>query len=150
RRQHGFSSSGHPASAQSPVQTPPFSACGRTMGFRSGRVDHLDVVGTEFDQGGEQPSPMPLDAPTPKAIVNRGRRAISGWRVLPTTSRFQNMNDAADDATIVVARRTGLIFRQQWLDRRPLPIIQPKFSSHDSRSVSKLESHFTILNQSAD
>jgi hypothetical protein len=35
-----------------------FSARGRTMSFRSGRVDHLDVVGTEFDQGGEQPSPM--------------------------------------------------------------------------------------------
>ncbi len=112
------------------------------MGLGGGCVDHLDVIGTEYDQGGEQPSPMPLDAPTPKPIVDRGRQAISSGRVLPAATLFQHMNNAADDATIIVTWRTWSIFRQQWLDRRPLPIVQPKFSRYDSSPLFGNLNHF--------
>jgi hypothetical protein len=41
------------------------------------------------------------------------------------------MDDAADHAPVVDTMRARLVLRQKRLDHRPLPVRQPKLSSHD-------------------
>jgi hypothetical protein len=51
------------------------------------------------------------------------------------------VNDTADHPTIVDPTRTRLIARQQRLNRRPLPIVEPELARHlQSSVVSELES----------
>jgi hypothetical protein len=51
------------------------------------------------------------------------------------------MNDAADHPSVVDPTRSRLITRQQWFDRRPLPIVEPELARRLQRSVdSVLES----------
>ena len=50
----------------------------------------------------------------------------SGWRILPTTSRLQHMDDPAQNPSIILRLRTGAVHRNQRLDLRPLHIIQPE------------------------
>jgi hypothetical protein len=147
RRPRGSLSCVPRASARSPAPSPPFSACRRTVRLGRGGVDHLNVVGARFRQGGEQPSPMPLDAPASETVVNRRWRAIDCRRVLPATTRFQHMEYAADDPTIILPPRPGLVFRQERINRRPLPVVQPKIARHDSPSAVKFESRLSRTNQ---
>jgi hypothetical protein len=61
------------------------------------------------------------------------------------------MDDPADDATIVDPPRPRLVLRQMRLNGRPLPIIQPKFVRHDSRStLGAFLNHTSKINQSSD
>jgi hypothetical protein len=51
------------------------------------------------------------------------------------------VNDAADHPTIVDPTRARLIARQQRLNRRPLPLVEPELARHlQSSVVSELES----------
>jgi hypothetical protein len=51
------------------------------------------------------------------------------------------VNDAADHPPVIDPTRTRLIARQQWFDRRPLPIAKPELARHlQSSAVSELES----------
>jgi hypothetical protein len=76
-----------------------------------------------------------------KAIVDCRGRTIDRRAVLPTATYFQYVDDTAQDPPIILATRAGLILRQQRFERRPLTIIEPKFSCHEPSSiVSQLES----------
>jgi hypothetical protein len=67
----------------------------------------------------EQTLPKPAPRPSVVAIVDRGGRTIFGRHIAPTTSRLENVQDAADDTTIIDARLTRLTPRQMWINRGP-------------------------------
>jgi hypothetical protein len=67
-----------------------------------------------------------------KPIVDSGRRAVDGRTILPSAANFENVNKAADDASIIDAPGAGLVLRKKRLNRRPLHLAQPKFLRHDS------------------
>jgi hypothetical protein len=49
------------------------------------------------------------------------------------------VDDAADHSTVIHSMRARLVFWQQRIDRRPLPVRQPELSSHDPTSVQEIE-----------
>jgi hypothetical protein len=111
------------------------------MGLGRRAVDDLRVGRIGCYQGVEQALPKPASRPPVETIVDRRRRPVDGRAVLPSAAHFQDMNDAADHPPVVDSTRTRLIARQQWFDRRPLPIVEPELARHHQRSVvSELES----------
>ena len=80
----------------------------------------------QFRQGLEDRTPSSPLGPAIEAIVDRGVRAVFIRAIAPTRPRLQHMNDAADDAPIVLALRPRQSCRQVRLDARPLPSVQPK------------------------
>src|ERR1019366_10762744 len=49
---------------------------------------------------------------TVEAVVDGGVRAIFGWAIAPARARLEHVNDAANDAPIVVTYRPGQVRRQ--------------------------------------
>src|SRR5438067_96138 len=64
--------------------------------------------------------------PAIEAIVDGRVRAVFTRTIAPSRTRLQHVNDAADDAPIVVPFRPRQSRRQMRFDTRPLSIIQPK------------------------
>jgi len=106
------------------------------MGLGGGAVDQVDVAGIELDKGVEHPLPKAATGPAIEAIVDRRRRAIDRRAILPTASRLQHVDNARQDTPIIHPPRPRLVLRQQWFDRLPLRIAQPKLSCHGSTSLS--------------
>jgi hypothetical protein len=65
-------------------------------------------------------------APAREAIVDCLVRPILGWTILPTAANALHVHDAAQNPSIILSFRTGLIGRQMPLDFRPLLIAEPK------------------------
>ena len=64
----------------------------------------------------KEADPHALGRPTHIAIVEGFPRTIFRRRVNPAPTRLQNMNDAADDATIVDPRLAARVSREMWFD----------------------------------
>ena len=97
------------------------------MSFDRGRVERQrDGIFAGLGQRFKDCAPSPALGPAVEAIVDGRARAVFTRAVAPSPTRLQHVNDAADDAPIVVALRPGEPRRQMRLDTCPLPVIQPK------------------------
>jgi hypothetical protein len=127
RSARGFSWSAHRASGRWPVQAPPFSAARRAMRFDRGGVDGqshavLAAAGERF----KDRLPMSALSPAIETIVDRRVRTIVGRAIAPACAALKHVNDTADNASIVIARRAGLVRWQMRLDLNPLLVVQPE------------------------
>ena len=126
RSARGFSWSARRASGRSPVHAPPFSAARRAMRLDRGGVDgQSHAVLAAMRQRVKDSLPMPALGPAIEPIVDGRVRTIFGRAIAPARARLEHVNDSADDAPIVVARRPGQICWQVRRYPRPLPVIQP-------------------------
>src|ERR1700740_1098333 len=110
RSARGFSWSGRRASGQSPVHAPPFSAARRAMRLNRGGVDRqshavLAAAGKRFKDW----LPMSALGPEIETIIDRRVRTIIGRAIAPACTALKHMNDTADNASIIIARRAGLV-----------------------------------------
>lgn len=115
---------------------------------RGGVERQCDGILAELRQSFEDRTPSATFGPAIEAIVDRRAGAVFGWAIAPATPRLQHMNDAADDAPIVVARRTRQARRQMPLDTQPLPVTQPKQTLTHSlapNSLQRAENHRTMI-----
>ena len=131
----GFSWSAHRASGRSPVHGPPFSAARRAMRLDRGGVDGqshavLAAAGERF----KDRLPMSALGPAIETIVDRRVGTIVGRAIAPPCTALKHMNDTADNASIVIARRAGLVRWQMRLYLSPLLVVEPEQSfTHRSR-----------------
>ena len=95
-------------------------------------IDRLILAGIGVCEGLKQPPPVPSHGPTAKPIIDRCRRAVDRRAILPAAARPQNVDDPADHPPIVGPARSWLVLWEQRFNGSPLPIRQPKFTSHES------------------
>ena len=129
RSARGFSWSARRASGRSPVHVPPFSAARRAMRLDRGGVDGqshaiLAAAGERF----KDRLPMSALGPAIETIVDRRVRTIVGWAIAPACAALKHVNDTADDASVVFARRAGLLRWQMRLYLSPMLIVEPEQS----------------------
>src|ERR1700741_208821 len=135
RSARGFSWSAHRASSRSPVYAPPFSAARRAVRLNRGGVDRqshavLAAAGERF----KDRLPMSALSPAIETIVNRRVRTIVRRAIAPACTALKHMNDTADNPSIVIARRAGLVRWQMRLYLSPLLVVEPEQSfTHRSR-----------------
>jgi len=119
------------------------------MSFDRSRVERQrDGIFAELGQRFKDCAPSSALGPTVKAIVDGRVRAVFTRAIAPAPTRLQHVNDAADDAPIVVPLRPGQSRRQMRLDTCPLPIIQPKQTIAHSlapESTPRQENHVTLF-----
>jgi len=97
------------------------------VSFDRSRVERQrDGIFAGLGQRFKDRAPSSALCPTIEAIVDRRVRPVFRWTIAPPRTRLQHVNDAADDAPIVVPIRSRQSRRQMRLDTRPLPVIQPK------------------------
>jgi hypothetical protein len=125
----GFSWSARRASGRSPVHTPPFSATRRAMRLDRSRVDGqshaiLAAAGERF----KDRSPMSAPGPAIEPIVDRRVRTIVGRAIAPACAALKHVNNTADNASIVIARRACLVRWQMRLYPSPLLVVKPEQS----------------------
>ena len=139
RSAHGFLSCGLRANGRLLDCAPPFSAGGTTMSFDRGRVERQhNAVFARLGQRFEDCAPSSSLGPAIEAIVDRRVRAVFTRTIAPSCTRLEHVNNAADDAPVVVPIRPGQSRRQMRFDTRPLPVIQPKqTSAHSLASESR-------------
>ena len=90
-------------------------------------VDHLHICGASAaGKFSEQVLPDAAARPAHKAIVDRRRRSIFGRAIAPAATSFQDMNDTADDTSIIGSLYATNIRRQMRFDPIPLLVAQPK------------------------
>ena len=97
------------------------------MSFDRGRVERQhDGIFARLGQRFEDCAPSFALGPAIEAIVDRRVRTVFARTITPSRTRLQHVNDAADDAPIVVPIRPRQSRRQMRFDTSPLPVIQPK------------------------
>ncbi len=137
------------ASGRWPDFAPPFSARGAAMSLdRSGVEREHDGIFAELRQSFEDRTPSVTFGPAVEAIVDRRVGAVLRRAIAPAGPRLQHMNDAADDAPIVVARWTRQSGRLMRLDTRPVPVTQPKQTLTHSLAPAlprRQENHGTMI-----
>src|SRR6185437_11329073 len=84
----------------------------------------LAATGERF----EDRLPMSALGPTIETIVDRRVRTIVGWAIAPACAALKHVNDTADNASIVIASRSGLVRRQMRLYPSPLLVVEPEQS----------------------
>src|SRR6185437_13335743 len=129
RSARGFSWSARRASDRPPVHAPPFSAARRAMRLDRGGVDGQShaifaVTGERF----KDRLPMSALGPAIEPIVDRRVRTIVGRAIAPACAALEHVNDTADDASIVLARRSGLVRWQMRFYPSPLLVVEPEQS----------------------
>ena len=129
RSARGFSWSDRRASGRSPVHAPPFSAARRAVRLNRGGVDgQSHAVLTAAGERFKDRPPMSAPGPAIKAIVDRRVRTIVGRTIAPACAALEHVNDTADDASIVIALRSGLVRWQMRFYLSPLLVIEPEQS----------------------
>jgi hypothetical protein len=93
-----------------------------------------------FSQGFKDCAPSAALGPAIEAIVDRGVRAVFARTVAPSGAGLQHVNDAAEDAAVVVPTRPRQSSRQVRFNPCPLLIIQPKqTATHRSPSNQNMQ-----------
>lgn len=135
RSARGFSWSARRASGRSPVHAPPFSAARRAMRLNRGGVDRQSqAVPAAAGERFKDCLPMSALGPAIETIIDRRVRTIVGRTIAPACTALKHMNDTADNASIVIARRAGLVRWQMRLYLSPLLVVEPEQSfTHRSR-----------------
>jgi hypothetical protein len=67
----------------------------------------LTIAGIGARQRVKQQTPNAAHRPAAKAIVNRRRKPVDDWAILPPTAGLQDVDDAADDPPVVDPSRPG-------------------------------------------
>ena len=93
---------------------------------RSGVQRQDDGIFARLGQSLKDRPPSAFLGPTIETIVDGRVGAVLVRTIAPACARLQHMDDAADDASIVVPLRTRQAVRKMPFDPRPLPVIQPK------------------------
>ena len=129
RLARGFSWSSRRVSGRPPVHAPPFSAARRAMRLDRGGVDGqnhavLAAAGERF----KDRLPMSALGPAVEPIVDRRVRTKVRRAIAPAGAALKHVNDTADDTSIVVARRSGLVRWQMRLYLSPLFVVEPEQS----------------------
>jgi outer membrane usher protein FimD/PapC len=97
------------------------------VSFDRGRVERQrDGIFPGLGQRFKDCTPSPALGPAVEAIVDGRIRAVLTRTVAPSRTGLQHVNDPADDAAVVVSRRSPQPRWQMTLNTRPLSIIQPK------------------------
>jgi hypothetical protein len=87
------------------------------VGFHGRRVEkNLVRRAVGLRERLKQTDPHALGCPTHIAIVEGFPRTLFARRVDPAAARLQNVNDAADDATIVDPRLAARVSREMRFD----------------------------------
>src|SRR5438067_5378767 len=138
RLARGFSWSSRRVSGRPPVHAPPFSAARRAMRLDRGGVDGqghavLAAAGKRF----KDRLPMSTLGPAIEPVVDRRVRTVVGRTVAPASAALKDVNDTAENAPIVIARRAGLVRRQMRLSTRPLLVVEPEQSFADRSSTHR-------------
>ena len=111
-------------------------AGGRAVRLGDRAVEQVHIVRFGLDQGVQQALPQAAPGPAMEAVVDRGRRAVGRWTILPATAGAQKVDDPAQDPAIVDATCRG----QEWRDDGLLPISEPQLAGNDpSFTVCQLE-----------
>jgi len=97
------------------------------VSFDRGRVEreHHGIF-ARSSQRFKDCAPSAALGPAIEAIVDRGVRAVFARTVAPSRAGLQHVNDAAEDAPIVLPIRPRQSSRQVRFNPRPLLITQPK------------------------
>ena len=120
------------------------------MSFDRRRVERQhDGIFAWLGQRLKDCAPSSALGPAVEAIVDGRVRAVFARTIAPSCTRLQHVNNAADDAPVVVPIRPRQSRRQMWFDTRPLPVIQPKqTSAHSLAPESKThrqENHVALF-----
>jgi len=89
-----------------------------------------------IDQRLKDVGPNASAGPPVEAVVDRRRRAVFDRAVLPSASRLDDMENAADDTTVIDTPCARLVLRQVRLDRRPGFIIKPEKIAHHRLQIA--------------
>ena len=87
-------------------------------------------------QFGEQILPDALLRPAVIAVVDRHVGAVLRRAVTPAAPRLQHMNDAADDAAVILTPTTRRSVRQMRFNQSPLIVRQPELTVHTQEPPS--------------
>jgi len=93
---------------------------------RSGVQRQDDGIFAGLGQGPKDRVPSVFLGPAIETIVNRRVGTVLVRTIAPACPRLQHMDNAADDASIIVPLRTRQAIRKMPFDPRPLSVIQPK------------------------
>ena len=120
------------------------------MSFDRGRVERQrDGIFAKLGQRFKDCAPSSALGPTIEAIVDGRVRAVFTRAIAPSRTRLQHVNDAADDAPIVVPFRPRQSRRQMRFDTSPLPVIQPKQTRTHSLApesrIRRQENHVALI-----
>jgi hypothetical protein len=97
------------------------------MSFDMRGVDHLHLRGTTVaSKLPEQVFPDAASRPARETVVDRRRRAVSFGAIAPAAAALKHMDNAADNAAIVLSFLAADFRRQMWLNALPLFVAQPK------------------------
>src|SRR5258708_19068745 len=97
------------------------------MSFDRSRVERQhDGIFARLGQCFKDCAPSFALGPAIEAIVDRRVGTVFARTITPPRTRLQHVNDAADDAPIVVPIRPRQSRRKMRFDTCPLPVIQPK------------------------
>src|SRR5271156_4189446 len=148
RSARGFLWSGRHASGRPPVHAPPFSAARRAMCFDRGGVNGQNhAVLARAGERFKDRLPMSALGPAIEPIVNCCVRTKVRRAIAPARATLKHMNDTADDASIVIAHRSGLVRWQMWLYPSPLLVVEREQSFAHRLPLCRISS--TQGNQSA-
>jgi hypothetical protein len=111
------------------------------VSFDRGRVQRQhDGIFARLGQRFKDCAPSAALGPAIEAIVDRRVRAVFARTIPPSRTRLQHVDDATDDAPIVIPIRPRQPSRQMRFNVLPLLIIQPKqAATHSLVSESKYE-----------
>jgi hypothetical protein len=108
------------------------------MGLHGGGVDeHLRRRSADLCERAEQIDPNAFGGPTHIAVVERLFRSVFRRRIDPAPTRFQHMNNAADDPVVVNARFAARVSRKVRRSFRKLRVRKPKLISIHQRFLSE-------------
>lgn len=110
------------------------------MSLDRGRIQRQGHrVLTQFGQSLEDAAPSTALGPAIEPIVDRRVGPVFMRTIAPARARLQHMDDAADDAPVVLASRPRQAMRQMRLQPLPLPIVQPEQTlAHPSPPANQL------------
>ena len=84
----------------------------------------------------------PLAALAHVAVVKGPGRPVDRRGVLPPAPRLEHVNDPADHPPVINLRHPARFVRQQRLQPRPLPVVQPELARHLALPITRaLQSH---------
>ena len=127
RSARGFSWCVRRVSGRSPVRALPFSAAGGAMRLDRSGVDRQGhAVLTAIGQGFEDRAPTAAFTPAIEAIVDGCVGTVLGRAIAPTGAALDHVDNATDDASIVISFRSGQVCWQMRYNRCPLPVIKPE------------------------
>lgn len=97
------------------------------MGLDVRAIDHLNIRGSSF--GGtraKHPLPNPAFRPAHETIINRGGRTVFRRAIAPTAATLDDVQNAADNSSVINPLLAPYILRQIRFDHHPLFVTQPE------------------------